>query len=296
MRYVVRIISVICIPVLVNFMACAQQAPDLTPSPSTPSTSPAGQSTPVDPLTPVAYPDQQVLLLESDLATTSSQPVQGLAFSDDDPYKTARHEMVRFQVEQGGIDSRKVLDAMRKVPRHLFIPESRRAGAYGDYPVPVGYGQTISQPYIVGTMTQLLDVQPEDRVLEIGTGSGYQAAILAEICGEVVTIEIVDELARSGAKRLEKMGYKNITVLSGDGYLGYPPRAPYDKIIITAAVEPVPPPLIEQLAPGGKLVVPLGSPGWGQDLTVMEKNEDGTLAERKILPVCFVPFTREKTE
>lgn len=278
---------------LVTILACAQQKPDLPPSPPDATSISMAHM----PETPGAADfRQQILLLESKTTANIFQPVQRPTFSVDDQYQSARHAMVRLQIKRRGVDNEAVLDAMRRVPRHLFIPELDRVRAYGNYPVPIGYGQTISQPYVVAIMTQLLDVRPDDRILEIGTGSGYQAAILAEICREVVSIEIVDQLARSGAKRLEDMGYMNITVLGGDGYLGYPLRAPYDGIIITAAVEPVPPLLVGQLAPGGRIVVPLGNPDRGQDLTVLEKQEDGTIKQRKVLPVRFVPFTRKKAE
>ncbi len=277
----------------VTILGCSQQKPALPPSPSDPI---FDTTTHMPETSGTVVSHQQILLLESKTTAKIPRPGQWPGFSTDDQYQSARHAMVRVQIKRRGVDNEAVLDAMRRVPRHLFIPESDPVKSYGDYPVPIGYGQTISQPYIVAIMTQLLDVGPDDRILEIGTGSGYQAAILAEICREVVSIEIVDQLAKSSAKRIEDMGYMNITVICGDGYLGYPPRAPYDGIIITAAVEPVPPLLVGQLVPGGRIVVPLGNPGRGQDLTVLEKQEDGTLKQRKVLPVRFVPFTRKTAE
>ena len=199
-----------------------------------------------------------------------------------------RLSMVETQIERRGVKDERVLEAMRKVPRHLFVPEDQRDQAYNDYPLPIGYGQTVSQPYIVGLMTELLQIGPEGRVLEIGTGSGYQAAILAELAREVFTIEIVEPLALSARDLLENMGYTNIRVRAGDGFFGWPEKAPFDGIILTAAPEKVPQPLLDQLKEGGRLVIPEGK--FYQDLVVYEKIDGGT-RRREVIPVRFVPMT-----
>jgi protein-L-isoaspartate(D-aspartate) O-methyltransferase len=179
---------------------------------------------------------------------------------------------------------------MRSVPRHLFVPESLRSMAYQDSPLPIGHGQTISQPYIVAFMTELLDPRPEHKVLEIGTGSGYQAAVLSPLVKQVFTVEIVPELAQRSAELLKKLGYANVVVRQGDGYLGWPEQAPFDRIILTAAPEDVPKALIEQLKPGGKLVAPVGRSAWDQELILLEKGLDGKIRRRAVLPVRFVPM------
>lgn len=186
-----------------------------------------------------------------------------------------------------------VMRAMAEVPRHEFVPAEYRALAYANRPLPIGEGQTISQPFIVALMTDLAEVDRDSIVLEIGTGSGYQAAVLAEIAAEVYTIEIVEPLGRRAAATLERLGYDNVSVRIGDGYLGWPEIAPFDAIIVTAAPEEVPAPLIEQLAPGGRLVVPVGAAGSAQSLRVLEKDAMGNVTERDVLPVAFVPFTRD---
>ena len=187
-----------------------------------------------------------------------------------------------------------VMRAMSEVPRHEFVPAEYRAFAYANRPLPIGEGQTISQPYIVALMTHLAEVDDGSTVLEIGTGSGYQAAVLAEIAAEVSTIEIVEPLGRRAAATLERLGYDNVSVRIGDGYLGWPEAAPFDAIIVTAAPEEVPAPLIEQLAPGGRLVIPVGAAGSVQSLRVLEKDAAGEVTERDVLPVAFVPFTRDE--
>jgi len=187
--------------------------------------------------------------------------------------------------------SERVLAAMAKVPRHDLVPAGQKAVAYANRPLPIGLGQTISQPFIVALMTDLMEVKPGDRVLEIGTGSGYQAAVLAELAGTVYTIEIVEPLAREAAGRLKQLGYRNVVAKSGDGYQGWPEHAPFDAIVVTAAPREVPQPLIEQLKPGGRLVVPVGGQATGQELLLIEKKPDGTVARRNILAVRFVPLT-----
>ena len=196
--------------------------------------------------------------------------------------------MVETQIKRRGVKDEKVLKAMRKVPRHLFVPGDQRDQAYNDYPLKIGHGQTISQPYIVALMTELLKIEPDDRILEIGTGSGYQAAVLAELAAEVYTIEIVAPLAKSAEKLLGELGYSNITVQAGDGFFGWPEEAPFDGVMLTAAPVRVPQPLLEQLKDGGRLVVPEGK--FYQDLVVYEKIGDH-IKRREVIPVRFVPMT-----
>ncbi|HEX8526403.1 protein-L-isoaspartate(D-aspartate) O-methyltransferase [Allosphingosinicella sp.] len=186
-----------------------------------------------------------------------------------------------------------VLEAMRRVPRHLFVPEDVRAEAYRQHPLPIGHDATISAPTIVALMTELLDPRPGDRVLEVGTGSGYQAAVLSGLVGEVFSIEIVEPLARSARERLAGLGYANVTVRAGDGYAGWPEHSPFDKIIVTAAAPRVPQPLIDQLRPGGRMVIPVGTASDAHDLLLLiEKGADGRIRRRSILPVRFVPLVR----
>lgn len=224
-----------------------------------------------------------------------------MAHADKD-YVAERQDMVRAIENDVANTSRytgvselvaSVRDAIRAVPRHLFVPEYLRRSAYENHPLPIGEGQTISQPYVVAMMTQLANVDENARVLEIGTGSGYQAAVLAEIAAHVYTIEIIDVLAERAAATLESLGYDNVSVRAGDGYLGWPEHAPFDAILVTAAPETVPQPLVEQLAVGGRLVIPVGPEGGTQSLQVLQKGEDGTLTTRDVLPVRFVPFTRD---
>jgi protein-L-isoaspartate(D-aspartate) O-methyltransferase len=203
-------------------------------------------------------------------------------------FKPRRERMVQAHIEARGIRHKGVLDAMRNTPRHLFVPEAIRSRAYDDTPLPIGYGQTISQPYIVASMTELLAPQPTDRVLEIGTGSGYQAAILSPLVKHVYTMEIVEPLARQSEQLLRQLGYKNITVRFGDGYEGWPEEAPFDKIIITAAPPEMPEALIRQLKNGGRLVAPIGRE-W-QELVVLDKDEKGRVTQRREYPVMFVPM------
>lgn len=199
--------------------------------------------------------------------------------------------MVRNQLEHRGITHQPTLEAMRKVPRHEYVPEQYRSLAYDDRPLPVGFGQTISQPYIVAYMTQAIQPGPDDKVLEIGTGSGYQAAVLAEIVDHVYSIEIIPGLARRAGMILSQH-YSNITLKQGDGYQGWEEQAPFDAIIVTAAPEEIPPPLIAQLKEGGRMVIPTGAAGAVQELILVEKNK-GRISQRRLLPVRFVPFLRE---
>jgi protein-L-isoaspartate(D-aspartate) O-methyltransferase len=215
-----------------------------------------------------------------------------VAGSDDDPFLGDRREMVRRQIEARGIKDQKVLDALRHVPRHRFVATQLLQLAYQDSPLPIGYGQTISQPYIVALMTELLEVKPEHRILEVGTGSGYQAAILAELAKEVYTIEIIPPLGDSAQKRLAELGYQNITTRIGDGYFGWPEKAPFDGIIVTAAATDIPPPLLEQLKPTGRMVIPVGNPDQTQLLKLVTKNPDGPPTVRTVEHVRFVPLRR----
>lgn len=184
-----------------------------------------------------------------------------------------------------------VVAAMRKVERHRFVPFLLRSLAYLNRPLPIGHGQTISQPFIVALMTELMKLKPGDRVLEIGTGSGYQAAVLAEIAASVYSIEIVEPLGKEAAGRLKELGYRNVQARVGDGYYGWPEAAPFDAIMVTAAASHVPPPLIKQLKPGGRMVIPLGTQFMTQSLMLVEKKPDGSVTSRQILPVMFVPLT-----
>ncbi|WP_205513877.1 protein-L-isoaspartate(D-aspartate) O-methyltransferase [Longitalea arenae] len=209
-------------------------------------------------------------------------------------YKTKREKMVSQQIERRGVKDPVVLKAMRTVNRHEFVPADQIKNAYEDRPLPIGYGQTISQPYIVAYMTEVIKPQSHFKVLEIGTGSGYQAAILSAIVKEVYTIEIVPELGRSATERLTSR-YKNVQVKTADGYNGWKEHAPYDAIVVTAAAEHIPPPLIGQLKDGGKMVIPVGSSFLTQMLILVEK-KNGSTTSRNLLPVAFVPLTRKKTE
>src|SRR6266446_2780552 len=206
-------------------------------------------------------------------------------------FAAQRQRMVEQQLKTRGIKDERVLAAMAKVPREEFIPVDARADAYEDGPLPIGYDQTISQPYIVAFMTEQLRPKPGDRVLEIGSGSGYQAAILAELSAEVYSIEIIEPLAKTAEATLRRLGYKNVHVKIGDGYQGWPEHAPYDAVIVTCAPDHVPRPLVEQLKEGGRIIIPVGSPD-DQQLYLLEK-KDGRLQQRTVLPVRFVPMTGE---
>ncbi len=210
-----------------------------------------------------------------------------------DAYSAARQRMVHEQIEDRGIRNADVLRVMRLTPRHLFVPASVRDVAYEDHPVPIGYDATISQPYIVALMTEMLQPAKNDRVLEIGTGSGYQAAVLAQLMKHVYSIEIVPELAASAAENLRRAGHANVTVRRGDGYRGWPEEAPFDRIILTAAPPEIPEALVGQLANGGRLVAPIGST-WNQRLVVIEKDADGRVRRRAENAVIFVPMVRER--
>ena len=221
--------------------------------------------------------------------------IASLIFAQNDKdYEELREAMVKTQIESRGVKDEDVLSVMRDVPRHLFIDESLWPKAYSDGPLPIGHGQTISQPYIVAFMTELLRPDTHHMVLEIGTGSGYQAAVLAKLVHHVYTIEIVPELGRNAKAALKRLGYDNISVRVGDGYKGWPEEEPFDRIIVTAAPEKVPEALVDQLKPGGRMVLPVGPRWWGQDLLVIEKDERGKVVRKNTIPVRFVPMIRQK--
>ena len=221
--------------------------------------------------------------LAAALALACARP----AATADDPFAAARARMVTETIAERGVKDARVLAAMRKVPRHEFVPADVRPRAYDDGPVPIGHGQTASQPYIVAVMTELAELDPRARVLEIGTGSGYQAAVLAEVAGEVYSIELLEPLAASARRTLERLGYGRVHLRQGDGYRGWPEAAPFDAIVVTAAPPEVPRALLEQLAPGGRLVSPIGR--GEQELEVHRRMGDG-FKVRRVFPVVFVPM------
>ncbi len=218
-----------------------------------------------------------------------------------DPYAAARSRMIdaiagdvrmtRREIGRTALDAR-VVNALRTIPRHLFVPAELRGAAYENRPLPIGHGQTISQPYIVAIMTELLAVDRNDVVLEVGTGSGYQAAVLSPLVKQVYTVEIVEPLARQAKTRLQSLGYKNVVARHADGYNGWKEAGPFDAIIVTAASTHIPPPLIQQLKPGGRMIIPVGGPFATQSLMLVEKTAAGKVRTRQILPVMFVPLTR----
>ena len=220
----------------------------------------------------------------------------GVAFAQapvpSDQYGRQRLIMVRDQIEARGVKNPELLAAMRTVPRELFVPEAIRPQSYADQPLPIGFGQTISQPFIVALMTELLDPKKDHRVLEIGTGSGYQAAILSRLAGELYSIEIVPELARSAAETLRSLSFRNVTVREGDGYRGWPEKAPFDRIILTAAPPEIPQVLLDELKPEGRLIAPVGV--GVQNLVVLQKSANGKTTTQTVLPVRFVPMIKGK--
>jgi protein-L-isoaspartate(D-aspartate) O-methyltransferase len=235
---------------------------------------------PASPAVPTAVPTQ---------ASPQASPTSGTG-QDGDERLEERMEMVNRQIRSRGVSDQAVLEAMERVPRHAFVPEEYKSQAYADHPLPIGYGQTISQPYIVALMTELLALRRSDKVLEIGTGSGYQAAILAEIVAEVYTVEIIEELAVQAAGRMEAERYDNVHVLHADGYYGWEEHAPYDAIIVTAAPDHIPQPLVQQLRDGAKLIIPVGPPGGYQTLWEVTKVGD-EIKKRNVTGVLFVPLT-----
>jgi protein-L-isoaspartate(D-aspartate) O-methyltransferase len=225
--------------------------------------------------------------------------ISGLLFAQrDETFRKQREDMVQTQIAAPrgsgaeGVKDSRVLDSMRTTPRDRFVPVGLVPYAYDDRPLPIGYGQTISQPYIVAKMTELLEPKGEDRVLEIGSGSGYQAAVLSPLVAQVYTIEIIEPLGTAARQRLAALGYKNVEVRVGDGYFGWPERAPFDGIVVTAAADHIPPPLIEQLKPGGRMVIPVGNPFQTQMLMLVTKGSKGPrdLQVRNLMPVAFVPL------
>ncbi|KEO75829.1 protein-L-isoaspartate(D-aspartate) O-methyltransferase [Anditalea andensis] len=216
-----------------------------------------------------------------------------ISFFQKDQYRSARDRMVKTQIDDRGIKNPLILEAMRKVPRHLLVPQNQRGNAYLDRPLAIGNGQTISQPYIVAYMTHLLEPIKGMKVLEIGTGSGYQAAVLAEIVSEVYTVEIIEKLGRQAERDLKKIGYENIHVKIGDGYTGWEEHAPFDAILVTAAASQIPQPLIDQLKVGGRMIIPVGPLASTQKLIMVEKTKH-EIKTKDLMPVRFVPFTRTK--
>lgn len=209
----------------------------------------------------------------------------------DDRFEQQRERMVEQQIVNRGIEHGPTIEAMRTVPRHLFVPEAQKRNAYNDSPLPIGHGQTISQPYIVAYMTEVIQPEPDYRVLEIGAGSGYHAAVISKTVEEVYTIEIIPELGETARERLERLGFDNVEVKIADGYYGWEEYAPFDAIVVTAAAEHIPPPLVEQLKDGGKMIIPVGSPFFTQQLTLVEKRGED-ITTRNLMPVRFVPFRR----
>lgn len=229
----------------------------------------------------------------STVGTTATAVTPATPDTTMDERAEERTEMVEQDIAGRGIEDPDVLSAMRAVPRHRFVPEGWQDSAYADHPLPIGHGQTISQPYVVALMTEALGVDPGDRVLEIGTGSGYQAAVLAEMGLEVFSIEIIPELAEQAEKVLGDLGYR-VQVRTADGYFGWPEESPFDAVIVTAAPDHVPQPLVEQLEPGGAMVIPVGPIGAVQTLWKFTKSDDGSVQAESLGPVAFVPFTRDE--
>ena len=225
------------------------------------------------------------------LGGCNPEPARPAAPAEEVETAAARARMVHEQIVARGISDPRVLDAMARVPRHEFIPAGRRVEAYEDWPLPIGYGQTISQPYIVAFMTAALDPKPGDRVLEIGTGSGYQAAVLACLVAEVYTVEIVEPLAQRAEADLRRLGFRNVKARAGDGYHGWPEAAPFDAIIVTCAPEAVPQALVEQLKEGGRMIIPVGSQWGAQELYLLRKTATG-MQRQAVLPVRFVPMVK----
>lgn len=228
-------------------------------------------------------------------ATPGEISMIGAETGDEEQFTAERMQLVEQGIVALGVSDPLTIEAMQAVPRHAFVPPEFLHLAYANRPLPIGYGQTISQPYIVAAMTEALELEPGDKVLEIGAGSGYQAAVLAEIVDEVYTIEIVGALAELSAERLAALGYDNVEVMHGDGYFGWEEHAPFDAIIVTAAPDHVPPPLRSQLADGGRMVIPVGPPGGYQELWLVERHGD-EFTTTSLMGVQFVPFTREMRE
>jgi protein-L-isoaspartate(D-aspartate) O-methyltransferase len=238
------------------------------------------------------FPVLALLWADGSAACTQASAAQ----AEEETVAAERAQMVERQIAARDVRDGRVLAAMRAVPRHLFVAPEQAPRAYEDRPLSIGHGQTISQPYIVALMTELVRPTPTDRALEVGTGSGYQAAVLAQLVSHVYTIEIVPALARESEARLKNLGCKNVTVRAGDGYGGWPEHAPFDVIVVTAAPDRVPEPLLQQLKPGGRLAVPVGTPFSIQELQLIEKEASGKLRTTRVAPVQFVPLQREPPE
>lgn len=232
-----------------------------------------------------------MLLFVSALLLIFLSPCAALAAEEPAEFRQAREQMVRTQLERRDISDPATLQAMRRVPRHHFVAESLAHEAYADRPLPIGYGQTISQPFMVGYMTEIVAPGPGRRILEVGTGSGYQAAVLSATGAEVYSIEIIPQLAESAAERLRRLGFETVRVRAGDGYFGWAEHAPFDAIVVTAAAEFIPPPLLAQLKDGGRMVIPVGTPFFVQTLMLIEKR-GSEITTRSLMPVRFVPFRR----
>ncbi len=239
-------------------------------------------------------PDSAAIALIA-LATAVSTPACDSPAQQEGDFDAAKQQMIERDLKGRDITDATVLQAMADVPRHMFVPPSMQEFAYADRPLPIGYDQTISQPYIVAFMTQLLEMRPTDQVLEIGTGCGYQAAVLSKLAGQIYTIEIVDLLAGEARTRLAELGFTNIFVKAGDGFDGWPEHAPFDKIILTCAVGDLPPALVDQLKEGGRIIAPIGAQGSVQKLVITTK-KGGTIQEKAVLPVRFVPMTGKALE
>ncbi len=234
-----------------------------------------------------------ILALNASCRPAPPDQASGSARAGQDvDFELARRAMVEDQIEARGVTNPRVLEAMASVPRHEYVPERSRSFAYSDTPLEIEFDQTISQPYIVALMTELVQPEPDDRILEIGTGSGYQAAVVAELVAEVYSIEIIPDLARSAADRLDRLGVSNVVVRTGDGYLGWPAQQPFDGILVTAGAEQIPEPLIAQLRPGARMVIPVGPQSSNQILKVVEKLPGGEVEIPDIAPVRFVPLIR----
>jgi protein-L-isoaspartate(D-aspartate) O-methyltransferase len=246
---------------------------------------------PVEPSPPPPSPIETQVIATSPPATPTPLPTPTVEKQSDDRLEE-RMKMVDTQIRRRGVTDEDVLAALEQVPRHEFVPDQYQAQAYADHPLPIGHGQTISQPYIVALMTELLELETTDRVLEIGTGSGYQAAVLAQIVAEVYTVEIIEPLAIEAHERLDRLGYDNIQTLHADGYYGWEEHAPYDAIIVTAAPDHIPQPLVQQLKDGAHLVIPVGPPGGYQSLWQITKEGD-KVKKRNVTGVLFVPLTGE---
>jgi protein-L-isoaspartate(D-aspartate) O-methyltransferase len=241
--------------------------------------------------TRILFSSLSILIVIAGLSIQSACSQAHAAKFTDNDFQAQRLAMVESQIMERGIKDRSVIEAMMAVPRHKFVSENYLNRAYDDSPLPIGYGQTISQPYIVAYMTEILNLNKNRRVLEVGTGSGYQAAILSPIVKQVYTIEIIPELAKSAATRLKDLGYHNVEVAIGDGYFGWNKYAPFDAIIVTAATGHIPPPLIEQLKNNGRMVIPVGGSFLIQNLILVTKDKDGNVTTRNLIPVRFVPLT-----